>query len=255
VAHKYADRVKETTSTTGTGDITLAGVASGYQSFNAGIGLATPAHTTDVCVVDGATGAWEIFVGTLTDATTIGRGALISSSTGSRVSFAAGTKDVFCTASASRIGMGGASVTRCVRSANAVITNRTAVLITWDAEERDDDGAHSTSSNTSRITVPAGKSYARLTSFLSFDNTTAMVVWVIKNGAGVITGGPCVAKLVNQQYSGHTGATLDTGIIAVTPGDHFEVWVNRVDGTGTLQGPQPSNASSLAMSYFQAEFW
>jgi hypothetical protein len=100
VAHTYADRVKETTSSTGTGDITLAGAASGYQSFNAGIGTS---NTTDVCVVDSATGAWEIFVGTLTDATTIGRGDLIASSTGSRVSFVAGAKDVFCTLPASKV--------------------------------------------------------------------------------------------------------------------------------------------------------
>lgn len=98
MAFVIADRVKESTTTTGTGTITLAGAVTGFQSF-AAIGNA---NTVSYCIygVDATgvpTGEWETGIGTYTAAgTTLSRG-LIASSTGSLVSFAAGTKHVICT--------------------------------------------------------------------------------------------------------------------------------------------------------------
>ena len=94
------DRVKETTSTTGTGTLTLAGAASGFQSF-AVIG---DGNTTYYAISDAATGAWEVGVGTYTaSGTTLARNTVLSSSNaGSLVDFAAGTKDVFVTYPSSR---------------------------------------------------------------------------------------------------------------------------------------------------------
>jgi hypothetical protein len=88
-----ADRVKETTTSTGTGTITLAGAATGYQSF-AAIGNA---NTTYYAIV-GATTEWEVGIGTYTSSgTTLSRDTVLASSnSGSLVSFSAGTKDVFC---------------------------------------------------------------------------------------------------------------------------------------------------------------
>jgi hypothetical protein len=94
MARVYADRVKDTSQTTGTGSLTLDGSPpGGMQSAAAGVGVG---NTSDWCAVDTSSGAWEVFEGTLSDATTLTRGALLSSSTGSRVSFAAGEKEVFC---------------------------------------------------------------------------------------------------------------------------------------------------------------
>lgn len=89
MAHVYADRVKETTTSTGTGDLVLEGAVSGHQSF-AVIG----ANTTDVCIEDPATGAWEVTTASVSGGSLV-RGTLRASSTGSRISFAAGTKNVF----------------------------------------------------------------------------------------------------------------------------------------------------------------
>ena len=50
------DRVKETTTTTGTGTINLAGAASGFQSFVSGVG---DGNTTYYAITD-ANGAWEV---------------------------------------------------------------------------------------------------------------------------------------------------------------------------------------------------
>jgi len=85
------DRVKETTTTTGTGTITLAGAATGFQSF-AAIGNG---NTTYYAISGGS--EWEVGIGTYTaSGTTLSRDTVLASSnSGSLVNFSAGTKDVF----------------------------------------------------------------------------------------------------------------------------------------------------------------
>ena len=89
------DRVKETSTTAGTGTITLAGAVAGFQSF-AAVGNG---NTTYYAIVDPATGAWEVGIGTYTSSgTTLSRTTVLSSSnSGSLVDFAANSKDVFVT--------------------------------------------------------------------------------------------------------------------------------------------------------------
>jgi hypothetical protein len=95
------DRVKETSTTTGTGTFDLAGAATGFQTFVAGVG---DTNTTYYAIFNQGTTEWEVGLGTVTDAATdtLARTTLISSSTGSAVSFTSGTKDVFCTLPASK---------------------------------------------------------------------------------------------------------------------------------------------------------
>lgn len=97
----YADRVKETTTTTGTGTLNLGGAATGFQGFVAGIG---GGNTCIYCIEDGTN--WEVGVGTVTDATpdTLSRDTILASSNGgAAVNWGAGSKDVFCTQSAARL--------------------------------------------------------------------------------------------------------------------------------------------------------
>ena len=92
-----ADRVQETTTTTGTGTITLAGAVSGFQSF-ATIGNA---NTTYYCVTSGAD--WEIGIGTYTSAgTTLARTTILASSAAGAAISLAGTSNVFCVYPASK---------------------------------------------------------------------------------------------------------------------------------------------------------
>ena len=96
------DRVKETTTSTGTGTINLGGAETGFETFVAGIGNS---NTTYYCIQAQGGAAFEIGVGTVTDAApdTLSRTAIISSSNSdSVVDFSAGTKDVFCTLPASK---------------------------------------------------------------------------------------------------------------------------------------------------------
>ena len=87
-----ADRVRETTTTTGTGTVTLGGAVTGFRSFSA-IG------NTNTCYYTIALNSeWETGIGTYTSSgTTLSRDTVLASSnSGSLVNFSAGTKDVFC---------------------------------------------------------------------------------------------------------------------------------------------------------------
>lgn len=94
------DRVKETSSTTGTGTITLNGAVTGFQSF-AAIGNG---NTTYYTISDSSSGSWEVGIGTYTSSgTTLSRTTVLASSnSGSLVNFTSGTKDVFVTYPSSR---------------------------------------------------------------------------------------------------------------------------------------------------------
>ena len=96
------DRVKETTTTTGTGTINLGGAETGYETFVSGVGST---NTTFYAIELNSAGEFEVGIGTVTDASpdTLSRDTVISSSNGDAlVNFSAGTKNVFCTLPASR---------------------------------------------------------------------------------------------------------------------------------------------------------
>jgi len=95
MAFVLADRVKETTTTAGTGTVTLLGASTGYQSF-AVIGNVNTTYYT----ISAQSGTeWEVGIGTYTSSgTTLSRDTVLASSNaGSLVVFSAGTKDVFVT--------------------------------------------------------------------------------------------------------------------------------------------------------------
>ena len=95
------DRVQETTTTTGTGALTLGGAVTGFETFGTGVGNS---NTTYYAVTLGGSAEFEVGLGTLnSDSTTITRTAIISSSNSdSAVNFSAGTKTIFCTIPASK---------------------------------------------------------------------------------------------------------------------------------------------------------
>jgi hypothetical protein len=113
------DRVKETSTTTGTGTFTLAGAATGFQSF-AAIG---DGNTTFYTIVLVGGNQWEVGIGTYTSSgTTLSRGTILSSSnSGSAVDFSAGTKDVFVTYPSERAITGGGG------GIGALVVNATTV--------------------------------------------------------------------------------------------------------------------------------
>jgi cytoskeletal protein CcmA (bactofilin family) len=97
------DRVKETTTTTGQGTISLGGAATGFETFVTGVG---DTNTTYYIIVHESDGTWEIGIGTIGDASpdTLARTTVIDTSAGNttKIDFAAGSKTVFCTLPSSK---------------------------------------------------------------------------------------------------------------------------------------------------------
>jgi hypothetical protein len=97
MAFVLANRVKETTTTTGTGTVTLLGASTGYQSF----AIIGNANTTYYTIASQSGSEWEVGIGTYTSSgTTLARTTVLSNSSAtqpSALSFSAGTKDVFVT--------------------------------------------------------------------------------------------------------------------------------------------------------------
>jgi len=88
------DRVKETSTTTGTGTFTLAGASTGFQAFS----VIGDGNTTYYTIALQGGSEFEVGIGTYTlSGTTLSRDTVLSSSAGgtTKVDFSAGTKDVF----------------------------------------------------------------------------------------------------------------------------------------------------------------
>ena len=90
------DRVKETTTTTGTGAITLAGAVSNFQTFTS---VLSNADTTYYAIIDDTNNEFEVGLGTFASSgTTLTRTTILeSSNSGSAVNLGTGTKQVFMT--------------------------------------------------------------------------------------------------------------------------------------------------------------
>jgi len=90
------DRVKETTSTTGTGTLTLGGAVTGFQTFTS---VLSNSDTTYYAIFESSTGQFEVGLGTFTSSgTTLARTTILeSSNSGNAINLTAGAADVFIT--------------------------------------------------------------------------------------------------------------------------------------------------------------
>jgi len=96
------DRVKETSTTTGTGAVTFGGAVTGFDTFSTGVGNS---NTTYYAIVNRTVDEWEVGLGTLAgDSSTMTRTTVLTNSDGntSAITLSAGTKDIFCTMPASK---------------------------------------------------------------------------------------------------------------------------------------------------------
>ena len=97
------DRVRETSTTAGTGTLNLAGAVTGFRTFVDGIGNS---NTTYYAIFEEGTNLFETGIGTVTDAApdTLARDTVLSNSSGntSKITFSGGTLSVFCTMPASK---------------------------------------------------------------------------------------------------------------------------------------------------------
>jgi hypothetical protein len=149
MAFVLADRVRETTTTTGTGSVTLGGAVTGFQTF-AAIGNA---NTTYYTIAGQGTSEWEVGIGTYTSSgTTLARNTVLASSnSGSLVNFSSGTKDVFCDYPAGRAVIGGMGYIE----NEAVITQSSTIN---DGHNAISGGPITVDSGVS-VTVPSGSAW------------------------------------------------------------------------------------------------
>lgn len=95
----FADRVRETSTTTGTGSYTLAGAVAGFRSFGS---VAANGDTVFYTATGGSD--WEVGLGTWSTGNILARTTILSSSNaGSAVNWSAGSRDVFLTVPASQV--------------------------------------------------------------------------------------------------------------------------------------------------------
>jgi hypothetical protein len=143
--------VKETTTVTSTtSPLTLLGAKFGHRSF-AIVGNGNPCKFK---IFDPVTGAWEISYGVYTSSgTTLARTTLIDSSTGSVISFAAGTKEVSLVQSAEDFGFMGASAHH---SATQTIPSAGIQIVVLDTEDYDTNAIHDPAVSSELFTIPVG---------------------------------------------------------------------------------------------------
>ena len=123
MAFALNDRVKETSTTTGTGTFDLAGAETGFESFVSGVGNG---NQTYYAISNDGTNEFEVGIGTVTDAATdtLSRDTIISSSNSDAlVNFSAGTKTVFCTLPASRTPSAGMTAQTFVNTHNSTLSD------------------------------------------------------------------------------------------------------------------------------------
>ena len=89
-----ADRIQETTTTSGTGTLTLAGAATGYKTFSSGVGNG---NTTYYVIFDTTANVWEVGLGTV-GAGTLTRDTVLSNSSGTtaKITLAGNSSNVWC---------------------------------------------------------------------------------------------------------------------------------------------------------------
>lgn len=153
MAYVIADRVKQQTTTNGTGNIALGGSVTGFQTFSAACGNTDTFHYAIVHLTDGS---WETGLGAWYTGNTVTRSVLTSSSGNALVNFAAGTKEIFITPVSNNI---------VVKNNTGAITAGVVKTLTVDFGNTPSYGssfvvADSAATTASRITINASGSNA-----------------------------------------------------------------------------------------------
>ena len=206
------DRVKETTTTTGTGAISLGGAVTGFETFAAGIGNS---NTVYYCIAHQTAAEFEVGLGTLDgDSSDLTRTTVISSSNSdSAVDFSAGTKDVFCTIPASKL---------IFEDANNDATIGRNLTVTGDLTITGDD-----------ITMNTNTSGAALIGDGTNFNPVAISgdITIAANGTAAIGSGVIVNADINS-----SAAIADSKLATISTAGKVDIGALEIDGATDIGG-------------------
>jgi|9_EtaG_2_1085328.scaffolds.fasta_scaffold00415_5 hypothetical protein len=191
------DRVKETSTTTGTGTFTLAGAVTGFETFSSAIGNT---NTTYYAIVNTVNAEFEVGLGTV-GAGTLARTTIISSSNSdSAVNFSAGTKNVFVTLPASK------SV---IEDANNHVTLPHDLFIEGGLIDLKNDGGavsqikfYCESSNAHAQTLIGAPHSESATNTLTLPSTGGDSVLVTNSSTSILTNKTLTSAVLNSTISG-----------------------------------------------------
>lgn len=122
------------------------------------------------------------------------------------------------------------------RSTTLSLTADTAVIVTYANESYDTDGFHSTSTDTSRMTVPSGKAgkYLCIVNFFATGGSSRFIMYPYKNGSNA-GGSPNWSYVIDNRGFGNAGAATGLWVMDLAVADYVEVALYSATNTATLQ--------------------
>ena len=179
-----ADRVKESSLSTGVGAVTLNGPVAGYQAFS---DVLSSGDQTYYTIVNNQ--AWEVGVGTYSPSS-ISRDTILSSSTGSKINLS-GQSFIFIAYPAEK----------------SVYRNSDDQIVVADSGIRFNDGTVQTTAGGGGGSYTAGNGLQLSGSQFSVDNTVVQSgdnISVLVNNAGYLTSHPSIAAASSSNNSDRT---------------------------------------------------
>lgn len=220
MAHKVIDRCNETTSTTGTGTLTLTGAVANFMAMaDATGGLTTDGDTSWFLAENGA--EWELFLGTRVDATHLARTTVIKSSNGgAAVSFTA-PPTVFSTVPAEKISAVGPSFSAYRATSTHAVTSGALTKVQFNAEDFDNGDCFDSATNYRWTPNVAG--YYQVSAAVNITASSGMATvqaHIYKNGASIAIG-----NYVPGPSTTDTIASVSRLVYMNGTTDYLEIWI------------------------------
>jgi len=210
------DRVKETTSTTGTGTVSLAGAESGFTGFS---DVLSDTNTTYYTIISGNETDWETGLGTFASSgDTLARTTVLSNSAGTTAKISlTGTSTVFCSLPAAESVHGLPHVAKMTQTSSQNVSDGALTVVTFDTADWSTGIVASTSSN--HFTIKRAGTYSISAQWSGADEMgMASVSWMMPTLNGTALADTCG---MNEKYS-------DSGSHYQTISFHLELAVNDV---------------------------